>query len=185
MLPVLSDFDDVTFDVDEALFNTTQTEPGYSTADSESHVTDAPEIAVGPASGALSTDIHHGADILGQQTSEPVKRPETAVIAPYKCYQCNPPKLFSKPHQLTTHRRRHNPPFICKSCGRRLQYRKDLTRHYNTVHATTEDTRVYFPCPYHSCEWAKHGKSKGFLRADTLRRHVLNIHQKTPSSSIT
>ena len=102
------------------------------------------------------------------------------------CHKCYPPRAFQKKHQLTTHQRRHDPRFACEQpqCDKRFQYRKDLTRHLNTVHAKHDQDTQYFPCSHPSCQWSLNRGHKGFKRADTLLRHLRIVH-KTSSLSPT
>ena len=100
------------------------------------------------------------------------------------CHKCKPPRAFQKKHQLTTHQRRHDPPFGCDQpgCSKRFQYRKDLTRHLKTVHAKHDLDIECFPCPVHTCEWSLDRGHRGFTRPDSLRRHVQKVHKISSES---
>lgn len=101
------------------------------------------------------------------------------------CHKCSPPKGFRKKHQLTTHQRRHEPPFECErlDCKKRFQYRKDLTRHLKTVHAKHDLDNECFPCPFPSCIWSLEKGHRGFTRPDSLRRHVQKVHNTLSASA--
>jgi hypothetical protein len=107
----------------------------------------------------------------------------------YYCHNCNPPKVFQKKHQLTTHHRRHNPRFLCEQpqCDKRFQYRKDLTRQMRTIHTTHDQDIKHFPCPNSGCQWSMDGRHIGFKRPDTLLRHLRIVHKipRLPPTSST
>lgn len=107
---------------------------------------------------------------------------------PYWCQTCQ--KGFGARYMFNSHQRRHTRPFTCRSslqsgnmCGKTFQYRKDLTRHSKTVHAADVEASQYFSCPHSSCDRSAGGKNRGFLRPDTLRRHLYNIHKEQSSSA--
>lgn len=121
--------------------------------------------------------------------SLPQNLPRDSDPNPYWCQICQ--KGFNAKHKFNSHQRRHKPGFACHSslpqgkiCDKKFQYRKDLTRHLKTVHAGNVESREYFACPHNDCDWSSHGKHRGFLRPDTLRRHLHKIHKEPSSSTI-
>jgi hypothetical protein len=127
--------------------------------------------------GVHPDDMSHSEAGFSSSSSSPASPTDNTNY----CHKCNPPRAFQKKHQLTTHQRRHDPRFVCKQpqCDKRFQYRKDLTRHIQTVH--DQDTKC-FPCPNPSCQWSLNRGHKGFKRPDTLRRHLRIVHQTSSLS---
>ncbi|KAK4613288.1 hypothetical protein CLAFUW4_09308 [Fulvia fulva] len=106
----------------------------------------------GPDVGSLS-GIQYGPS-TGGLAREPVQTRQSATVIE------GPPGNV----ELTA---RHKTNKICAVCSWTLRYPKDLVRHQKTH----SKARLFY-CPHEGCEYA----SKGFLRKDSLNRHIRKVH---------
>jgi uncharacterized C2H2 Zn-finger protein len=97
--------------------------------------------------------------------------PNTTAL--FECEECS--ATFPKRHIFNKHMKKHYPPFPCDDCNKAFRYRKDLTRHCNSIHPETVDEPKVSFCPVHGCKYSTE-RSTGSTRGDNLRRHIRTQH---------
>ncbi|RKP37937.1 hypothetical protein BJ085DRAFT_2193, partial [Dimargaris cristalligena] len=86
----------------------------------------------------------------------------------YPCTQAYCEQGFPKWSELQAHLRADHPP-QCSVCQSTFKCKQSLRRHAETVHNTNHSK---FPCPWEGC-------TKLLRSAQTLRNHILCVHEKT------
>lgn len=86
---------------------------------------------------------------------------------------CN--KTFLTRSEYNHHSKNHTKPFQCASCSARHATKRQLDRHINEKHKTTEK---YF-CTVSACKRSLARNGKPFPRDDGCRKHMRRVHRMT------
>jgi len=102
--------------------------------------------------------------------------PSSNMASAYYCHSCCKP--FRKQHEFNKHKKIHLRPYRCGfdafgSCQKGFASNRDLQRHVQSRHPHPQmknSNRFY--CDQNDCDWSVNGTQAGFLRKDSLLRHI-------------